>query len=636
MVRLKEQRPTASPLGLPILDRFELASVRSDGPQGPILKLGLPPGQSVEQACQQLAQQPGVAYAVPNHLIRQSEQSLYGLENIQAAQGWQIQRGSRQGPLLAVVDSGTDYTHPDLAANVWTNPAEIAGNGVDDDGNGVVDDLHGFNAVAKNGDPMDSGSHGTHTSGTAAAVGDNQQGISGVAQRARLVPCKFIQDGMGDVADAMAAILYADKVGVRVANHSWGGSNYNQALYDTLQASPALHVCAAGNDGSNNDIAPAYPASYDLPNIVAVAAANQDRQLTSFSNYGAASVDLAAPGAQILSTVPGGYALKSGTSMASPHVAGSALLIATQYPELSNQEIKDRLIFGSDRLPQLEGKLVSGGGHLNLASSLEADRVAPAAVTQLQAERLTPEGLFLRWTAPGDDGAVGRAAAYEIRYSHNLEELEKAPTVSAPPPQPAGSAEELPLELLPFGSPRLLHVGLRAVDNVGLRGPLQTIAVEVPAAQVAFYDDGESGPSQWTAGGSWGLLEVPGRGQVWADSPSGEYPCDQNSSLTSQPFSLQGFERPVLSFDCRHDLEINFDKVFLEISPDGQEWKALDSYNLRIGWEKRSSDLSAYKGQLVQLRFRLKTDPDVTLDGFAFDNLVVSERGPKLDDAPGL
>ncbi|CAN0413082.1 unnamed protein product, partial [Phaeothamnion confervicola] len=280
---------------------------------------------------------------------------------IHAPEAWQINHGDRvNGPLLAVVDCGIDYNHPNLAPNVYTNPGEIAGNGIDDDHNGVIDDVHGYNAAAKNGEPMDTTSHGTHVMGTIAGIGVN--GVTGVSPEARVLAVKFIQDGYGDTADAIAGLLYADNMGARITSNSWGGSNYNQALYDTLKASPALHICAAGNDHADNDVTPAYPASYDLPNIVSVAAVGQDGNLAHFSNFGATSVDLAAPGENIYSTLPNGeYGMKSGTSMAAPHVSGSANLIATRFPNATNQEIKDRLVFSSTRQPQFEGKMISGG-----------------------------------------------------------------------------------------------------------------------------------------------------------------------------------------------------------------------------------------------------------------------------------
>lgn len=624
--------------GTQVLDRFDLRPLDKTV-EGPILKLALREGQSVEQAIERIGQDERVAYVVPNHLVRPLEEPddldgrLYGMHQIQAPQAWERQKGSRSGPLLAVIDSGIDYRHGDLAANLWRNPGEVPGNGIDDDANGVIDDVHGFNAHAGSGDPLDLGGHGTHVSGTIAAVGNNGQGVTGVAQQAQLVGCKFIENGMGDTADAIAALLYADKIGARVTNNSWGSSQYNQALYDTMKASPALHVCAAGNDGANNDVVPVYPAAFQMPNLITVAAGDEQGQLTSFSNYGSQSVHIAAPGNKIYSTLPEDqYGFKSGTSMASPHVAGAALLVATQYPQLTASQLRERLIFSSQRTPALEGRLVNGGGLLNAASALEEDPVAPGAVQELSlGGTVTPRLLPLQWRAGGDDGCLGRAAAYEVRLSTqplSQDNFDQAPAFSAPPPAASGSLEQLEIPLVPSPHLRTLHVGLRAVDNAGQRGPIEQLAVQVPAARVAFSDDGESGPSQWTSEGNWGLTPQPGRGMVWADSPVGEYACDQHTSLTSQPFSLQGFERPVLGFDCRHDLEINFDKVFLEVAGDGQPWRTLDSYNLRKGWERRQYDLSDFRNQTVQIRFRLKTDADVTKDGFYFDNLVVSEEDP--------
>lgn len=650
LVRLKQPTARENLLGAQfdgglVRDVFELPiDERDTSVQGPILRLTLTSRQTVGQAIEELQQDGRVAYACPNHIVQQLERPddldsrLYGLEKVQAPAAWDLEKGSTDGPKLAVIDSGIDYKHPELSPNLWTNPAEIPANGIDDDGNGVIDDIHGFNAVTKTGDPLDTGSHGTHVSGTVAARGNNGQGITGVAQQGQLIGCKFIDNGYGDTADAIAALLYAEKMGARLTNNSWGGSNYNQALYDTLKSSKALHICAAGNDSANNDIVPMYPASYDLPNVLTVAATDSKDELAKFSNFGPTSVDLAAPGDQIYSTLPtekGSFGYKSGTSMASPHVAGAALLVATHYPQATNQEIRDRLVFGSDRLPQLEGKLASGGGRLNVLRSLEDDRQPPNAIDDLKlVQPATGRSVQLGWTASGDDGLQGQAAAYEMRVSDRPLSLtdqpgcslwNDAPQIPLSAPLMAGQLEQAKVELLPQAQAHQVYVGLVAIDNVGHRGPLRQIRAEVPATAVAFSDNGENGLSQWTATGSWGLESSPGRGMVFSDSPRADYQCDQHTSLTSRPFSLQGLNKPQVSFDLRHDLEINFDKVFLEVSSDGQKWSELDSYNLRIGWEKRSYDLSSWRDQTIQLRFRLKTDPDVVHDGFSFDNLVVAE-----------
>lgn len=567
----------------------------------------------------------------PNDL----DPKLYGMERISAPLGWADTSGNRNtAPLVAIIDSGSDYNHPDLAANIWTNPAETP-NGKDDDGNGVIDDIHGYNAAGKNGDPMDSGTHGTHVAGTVGAVGNNGQGVTGVAWQARLMPVKFIEGGFGDTADAIAALAYADAHGARITQNSWGGSNANQALVDALKASPALHICAAGNDGNDSDVKPLYPAAYPLDNILAVAATDADDQLAKFSNYGIGAVDLAAPGVKIYSSIPGGeYGFKSGTSMATPHVSGAASVVLNKFPDLTNQQLKDRLMFSTDRLPQLEGKVASGG-RLNLARALENDQVAPGAVSDLRAGAITPTNVELQWKSSGDDGALGQAAAYEIAYSDKpftADDLKNQPQVYSAPPKPSGEDEKVSFELTPSASARHLFVAMRAVDNVGNRSELRTTEVNVPAAHVAFED----APGNWTTEGDWGREVVDGRGEVWSDSPGGFYKGGQNASLTSKPFSLADYKSAKLQFECRHDLEINFDKIFLEARTGGEDgkWTEMKSFNLLQGWHKEELDLAPYLGRPdLQLRFRLKTDTDVMLDGFQFDRLVVTGE-PKQQETP--
>jgi subtilisin family serine protease len=628
-----------------VIDRFPLGgqALASDSfSSGEILHLKLDSDspEAMQEALRRLARDPNVAYAATNDIVQSFQQRLpndltpeqYGPGKIDAPQAWAERSGDRQrAPLIAVIDSGIDYRHPDLAQNIWTNPAEVPANGIDDDGNGVVDDVHGYNAVKKTGDPLDDGSHGTHVAGTVGAVGDNGQGVVGVAWQANLMGVKFLEKGYGDMADAIAGIIYADSQGARITQNSWGGSTYNQALVDTLAASPALHICAAGNSSQNSDVQPAYPAAYPLPNILSVAASDASDQLGDFSNYGVQSVDLAAPGVKILSTVPNGQlGVKSGTSMAAPHVSGAASLILEKFPELTNQQLKDRLMFSTDRLPHLQDKTVSGG-RLNLARALEDDLVAPGTPGELQGHSQGSEQIALSWLASGDDGPRGQAAAYEIAYADRpftAEEFDQQVKLRTPPPKPAGAQEELLVPVLPSARPRTLHVALRAVDNVGNRSPLAFTEVNVPAAHVAFED----GPEQWTREGDWGQESVPERGMVWSDSPGGEYKLNQDASLTGRPFSLERFQTARLRFDARHDLEINFDKVHLEARSGGPkaDWKPLHAFNLLDGWKTHQFDLSAYAGQSdVQIRFRLKTDGDVTKDGFCFDNLVVTGE-PKL------
>jgi serine protease len=354
---------------------------------GQLMKLDLDKTVSVEAALELLRKDPSVQYAEPNYLQHlyatpndPNFSSLYGLHNlgqtggtpdadIDAVEAWDTTTGSSD-VVIAVIDTGVDYNHQDLAGNMWVNPGEIAGNGIDDDSNGVVDDVHGFNAINGSGDPMDDHSHGTHCSGTIGAVGGNSVGVVGVNWQASIMAIKFLSaDGSGTLADAIASIDYAvgrksAGVNLRVLSNSWGGGGFSQGLRDAIAAAneaEILFVAAAGNDSSSNDSFPAYPASYEVDNVVAVAATNHNDALAGFSNFGATSVDLGAPGVDVLSTTPGNtYSFFSGTSMATPHVAGVAALVLSANSTLSTAELKQLLLTSGDAKPSLAGRTVSG------------------------------------------------------------------------------------------------------------------------------------------------------------------------------------------------------------------------------------------------------------------------------------
>lgn len=315
-----------------------------------------------DPVCKRLIAQHLAKYCEPNFKVQASELpndpqfgSLWGLSavnGIRASSAWDVSKGSSD-VVVAVIDTGLDYRHPDLAANVWTNSKEIPDNGIDDDGDGVVDDVHGYNAASGSGDPFDDNSHGTHVSGTIGALGNNSVGVVGINWHVRIMPIKFLDsNGSGSIASAIQAIDYMITmkqrgVNIKVANNSWGGPGYSQALFDAIQrANDAgiVFVAAAGNEANDNDASPAYPASYELPNVVSVAAVDENGNLASFSNYGASTVDIGAPGVHILSTVPNGqYASYSGTSMATPHVTGALALLQSVSPELSSAELIQRL-----------------------------------------------------------------------------------------------------------------------------------------------------------------------------------------------------------------------------------------------------------------------------------------------------
>jgi subtilisin family serine protease len=376
-----------------------------------------------QKAIKALEKNPVIAYIDTDYEVSIDETpndprlyELWGLDNIgqtggtldadiDAPEAWDIQTGS-SNVVIAVIDTGVEYSHVDLSGNMWTNPGEIAGNGVDDDNNGYVDDVYGWDFYNHDNDPMDDHSHGTHCAGTIAALGNNGIGVVGVNWEAKVMALKFLSaSGSGDTSDAVSAVEYAIMMKldygtpIIALSNSWGGGGFSQAMKDAIEAADTagiLFVAAAGNDyGSDNDVIPYYPASYDVSNVISVAATDHNDNLASFSNFGASTVDLGAPGVNILSTVlSNGYGSKSGTSMATPHVSGVAGLIKAQFPGLTSSEIKARLLGAVNPVSSLQGITVTGG-RLNALNALEEDTVPPTPVNDLAAGSPTSNSVTL-------------------------------------------------------------------------------------------------------------------------------------------------------------------------------------------------------------------------------------------------
>ena len=337
-----------------------------------------------------LSSEPRVDYVEPNHVVSiavtpndPSFSQLWGLHNtgqtggtndrdIDAPEAWNLATGD-PNIVVAVTDTGVDFTHPDLASQRWVNTLDPEGGG-DDDGNGLVDDWSGWDFVNDDNDPFDDHRHGTHVSGTIGAAGNNGVGVVGVNWNVKIMALKFLNSaGSGTTADAIAATLYAADQGADVSSNSWGGGPYDQALLDAIEYGASrgmLFVAAAGNDGFNNDVTPTYPATYGSDAVLAVAATDSNDGLAFFSSYGAKSVDLGAPGVGILSTTPGNtYGTFDGTSMATPHVAGAAALVEDRFPGATLYGIKALLMSSVDPAASLAGKTVTGG-RLNIGSAL--------------------------------------------------------------------------------------------------------------------------------------------------------------------------------------------------------------------------------------------------------------------------
>ena len=387
----------------------------------------IPAGMSVEEAVQCYAANEFVEHAVPNFLRYPDaavfpndawfvQKRMWGMLNqgqdfypgvfwekgipgadIHATEAWGV-RTDASSILVAVIDTGVQVSHVDLAGNIWRNPGEIPDNGIDDDENGFIDDVYGWDFFNDDNSVYDDqvvDRHGTHVSGTIGAVGNNGIGAVGVAWKARIMSCKFLGAGGGSDADAIKAINYARQMGAKIASCSWGGGGYDPVLEMAMFESGMLFVCSAGNSATDNDIEPHYPSSYDLPNLISVAASDWNDNLASFSCFGAESVDLAAPGYWILSCAPVNRGLwMGGTSMATPHVSGAAALVAAEYPDMplypgaegwseGDLTVKDALLLSVDGNPAFAGKMTTGG-RLNVANAIKLE--FPVRITEASAD----------------------------------------------------------------------------------------------------------------------------------------------------------------------------------------------------------------------------------------------------------
>lgn len=301
---------------------------------------------------------------------RGNNTSIPGVEgvDISAKKAWEVYENNHMIK-IAVIDTGVDYKHPDLAANIMVNENEIPDNGIDDDENGFVDDFYGYDFLNNDADPMDDHGHGTHCSGTIAGV-HNNFGVAGVIAKAKILPIKFLGPNGGSTAGAIKSIDYATSRGVDIMSNSWGGGGKSQLLQDAIQRAAdagILFIAAAGNHRANNDLRPTYPANYEVKNVISVAAHNFGNKLASFSCYGKKTVHIAAPGRNILSTTSKtrytdnkDYNVWSGTSMATPHVSGALALLLSHEGKMDVEAVKHRLMETAIRHENYTEKVSSG------------------------------------------------------------------------------------------------------------------------------------------------------------------------------------------------------------------------------------------------------------------------------------
>lgn len=641
---------------------------------------------------QVLESDPRIRYAEPNYLLHIARTPddpdfgrLWGLHNIgqtggtngadvSAMAAWDITTGS-DDIIIAVIDTGIDFNHEDLAANMWVNTKECpegygkcTADGEDDDNNGYVDDFYGANTINDTGDIMDDFGHGTHVAGTIGAVGNNGTGVVGLNWNVRMLGCKFLSaSGSGSTANAIKCFNYItelkEKQGYNIVltNNSWGGGLASDALYEAMAGPNApLHVCAAGNANSSRI---AYPAGYELDNIISVAATDHDDLYASFSNWGADWVDLAAPGVDIYSTVPtgscvmcdsSGYRNASGTSMATPHVAGAAALAWSKYGDLTNDQLKERFLSGIDALTT-QSKTTLTNGRLNLLNSLEEDLTPPAPVTNLSVAGILMTQVDLTWTATGDDGLQGTANAYDIRYASSpISEAtwdDATPVENEPKPEPAGTIERMTITGLEPAT--TYYVAMKVLDNVGNASELSNIVVfATSAGTIVFEDNMENGAGSWSTVGDDNLWHLS---QLRAHSPTTAWYYGQDDTrnydtgdsnrgyLVSPAINLVDADEVMLTFHEWSELQSNeeFDRTRVQVSTDGESWQTVyESHGTEESWAKRTVSLSSYieRSGVIHLRFWFDTVNDRfnNYEGWFVDDVqvLVAKRTTPGDERP--
>ena len=514
--------------------------------------------QDTHRAIESLKKRSDVLYAEPNFLRYKLAlpndplfANLWGLRNngflfgspglipghdIDAELAWNITTGSRD-VVVGVVDGGIDVSHPDLQANIWKNPLDQPNNGLDEDGNGVVDDFNGFDFFHNQPavfDPLggDNELHGTHVAGTIGAVGNNSIGVTGVNWEVSLMSLKILgRDNENPNASSVGVLVraysYAKKMrelwissggtkgaNIRILNNSIGGYGRSQAeedIIEELNDAGILFVAASGNFERNSDIFPMYPASYDVPNIISVAATVFNDTIASFSNVGARTVTMTAPGFTTQSTAPfNSYAVESGTSMASPHVAGAAALICAKHPNISVDKLKASLIYNGEIIPSQLSKTLTAR-RLNAFNSLNAaaedDITPPAPLTDFRLVTQNGRTLTLGWKASGDDGNTGQTSLYDIRYSDTdpsspaaFEAATPISPLGIPLPSVAGSFDSAVVEI-PFRHTRGF-IGIRTTDNLGNNSPISVIPVIAAANTAQLYDVTQSPSQPLSTGGT--------------------------------------------------------------------------------------------------------------------------------------
>lgn len=527
---------------------------------------------------------------------------------------------------VAVCDDGVDYAHPDLAANVWQNPGEIAGNGIDDDSNGYIDDTRGWDFAANDNNPTPGGSdsHGTHVAGTVGAVTNNGIGVAGTSPNVRLM-CMRMYSGQASWMSALIqSIDYARQNGAKVITVSYNIDGYTQLLVEAIQRAgndDVVYCNSAGNNSQNIDTLRGAIRNVTT-NVVFVASIDRTDTRSSFSNFGT-TVEIAAPGSDIMSTLPGAnYGNNSGTSMATPHMAGAVATVRAKYPALTARQALDRLIGTADHPPTLSG---INGGRLNLSAAMDDDAINPSDPANVRNSHYSSEALKVQFVGSGDDGVAGMASAYDIRVSTspiNAGNFTLArrvnPNIS---PVPAGTT--ISCAVTGLSPNKAYYVAVQAIDNVGNRSGIAVSPVPMSTRPLPIIEDAEGAGNFTPISGPWAITTTQSSSPThsWTDSPAGQYGNNLNIELRSNvQHAVSGLR--FLRFNAKIDLETNYDYLYVDVSADnGVNWVNLGRLNGAADWKAYSYSLSAFSGQSLRVRFRMTSDGSVTRDGVYIDDV---------------
>lgn len=555
---------------------------------------------TVEEVILRFQNHPDIEYIEPDYLVHAIEVTpllattpndpsfgdQWGLNNtgqtggrsdadIDAPEAWDIETGD--AVIIGVIDTGVDWGHEDLAANMWTNPGEDAwadpndpnsGNGVDDDGNGYIDDWRGWDFVNDDNNPFDDNDHGTHVAGIAAAVGNNGVGVAGVSWSALIMPLKFLAaSGSGSTSDAILAVEYATENGADLTNNSWGGGAFSQALRDAIQASAdsgMVFVAAAGNSLSDNDSSPHYPSSYDVDNIIAVASTNDTDYLSSFSNYGVTSVDVAAPGSSILSTFPNDdYDTISGTSMATPMVSGLASLLWSQNPAWTRDQVRDRIFETVEPTPGVWGNIATGG-RVNAHQALTGDTPeATVSSTSIDETLVSGDTVTVSFTITNDGSSDMKYAVAQVQDAGDI----------GPAGLYVGSASQQSVVGRP-GPPEAVaaHADVDTPQPTLAKGkaggPLELAAatntILAPVTRMFSYDVSTEADEVLALGVEYDgtYFWVTGAGEETSSDPNRLFQLDEDGNL------IATFNQPTTSIFGWRDLAFDGTFLYASDSPD--------------------------------------------------------------------